>query len=211
MEHNWPANGSGVNASVIVAHPDDETIFCGGTILTYPKWNWSVVCATMQTNTSRPQEFQNAMSLYKNYGVNIQHYLTLEKVDRNHLLSEIEFNDWKNSIQQLNLSPDIVFTHNVMGEYGHDHHMSLSKIIGEIFSNVWEFVYPGDDKISPQPVKALIKRIELTEEILKKKGEIFNNCYISQISSIWDLLPRLMKYEFESGPEIFTSSNDNEN
>lgn len=207
---NWPKQTKDIEATVIVAHPDDETIFCGGTILSYPGWRWHIVCVTMQIDTQRLQEFQNAMSLYKNYGVNINRYLTLEKVDRNHILSETEIDEWKNSIYQLNLSPDIVFTHNIMGEYGHNHHMSLSKIVSGLFSNVWEFVYPGDEKISPQPTKTSIKKIELVEEILKKKREIFNSCYLSQITDTWNLLPRLMKYEFETGPEIFTGGDKNE-
>lgn len=205
MKNNWPDQTDNVNAALIVAHPDDETIFCGGTLLSYPQWKWHILCVTMQTDTNRPQEFQNAMSLYKNYGVNIDRYLTLEKIDRNHVLSETEINDWKNSVQQLNLSPDIVLTHNNMGEYGHNHHMFLSEIVNGLFSNVWEFVYPGDEKISPQPTKTSIKRIELAEEILKKKRKIFNSCYLSQITDTWNLLPGLMKYEFETGPEIFTS------
>lgn len=206
MKTNWPNKTESVNAALIVAHPDDETIFCGGTILSYPKWNWTVICVTMQTHTSRPQEFERAMSTYRNFGVNIYDYRVLNKKDViGRDLTDAEISDWKNTIQQLSLSPDIIFTHNMMGEYGHNHHMCLNKIVHELYLNVWDFVYPGDENISPQPTKSVTMKIELTEDILKKKDDIFKTCYTSQSQDIWNLLPELMKYEFEKGPEIFTA------
>lgn len=211
MNNNWPTKklGENVNALVLVAHPDDETIFCGGTMLTYPKWNWQIVCVTMQRDTARPQEFQKAMAQYKNYGVHIYSYKTLEKEDViGRDLSNEEIIDWKESIHKLNLSPDIVFTHNVEGEYGHNHHKSLNKIVCKLFPNVWEFVYPGDDNITSNPTKSEIKKVILIEDIKNKKSEIFNTCYTSQVSDIWYLLPGLLKYEFEIGPEIFTSGDE---
>lgn len=202
--NNWPTNKSGVNAAVIVAHPDDETIFCGGTMLSYPLWNWYVVCATMQTNTSRPQEFQNTMSMYQAYGVNIVSYLTLEKHDEGQDLPQVEIDDWKESIQRLGLSSDIVFTHNAAGEYGHNHHKVLNKVVCELFKNVWEFICPGAVNVAPQPFKESIRTVPLNLQVLNQKAEIFNRCYTSQLAT-WKVLPELMIYEFRTGPEIFTS------
>lgn len=202
--NNWPTDDSGVNAIVIVAHPDDETIFCGGTILSHPSWNWNIICVTMQQDTPRPQEFKDTMNMYKSLGVNIISYETLNKPDYNQDLTEQDFSEWKESINGLVLKPDIVLTHNVMGEYGHKHHMAVSRAAHELFKNVWEFVYPGDQGISPQPRKSFVREIALDSTLLSKKKEIYDNCYKTQ-AYVWQILSDLMKYEFEVGPEIFTS------
>lgn len=202
---NWNIRSDNPSALLVVAHPDDETIFCGGMLLSYPSWNWNIVCVTMQQGTPRPQEFESVMEKYKEFGVNIQSYLTLNKPDLNQDLSTQDYEDWKTSIKLLGLTPEIVFTHNVMGEYGHKHHIAVSKIVNELFSNVWEFVYPGDMNITPQPKKTKINEVNLDKDTIAKKSEIYATLYLSQ-AYIWNVLPELMKYEFERGVEIFTSA-----
>ncbi len=194
-----------VNALVLTAHPDDETIFCCGMMLAHPSWNWTVVCVTMQLGTPRPQEFETAMNMYKSLGVNISSHMTLSKPDYNQDLTQQDYVDWKNSIIELNIQSSIVLTHNVMGEYGHKHHMAINKMASELFTNVWEFVYPGDKGISPQPRKSKVNELDLGEEVLNTKRQIFDECYKSQ-SYVWEVLPELMEYELKIGPEIFTSS-----
>ena len=36
-------SGSRLRAAVVVAHPDDETLWCGGYILTHPEFLWRIV------------------------------------------------------------------------------------------------------------------------------------------------------------------------
>jgi hypothetical protein len=204
MNWNIPQSGN-PNAIVLTAHPDDETIFCGGTMLYYPSWSWTVVCVTMQLGTPRPQEFQHAMDMYKSYGVNIISSLTLEQRDEGQELSTEEVQTWKTLINGSNQSPDIVFTHNQEGEYGHPHHKSLNRISHELFPNIWEFICPGAVNVAPQPFKDKNNVVPLSVDILNKKTEIFNRSYTTQLAC-WKALSEIMQFEFRTGPEIFTSS-----
>lgn len=206
MNSNWPSSDSKVTVLLIVAHPDDDTIFCGGTILSHPNWNWNIVCVT--TQPGRSQEFRTAMEMYKSFGVNISFYRILEKPDENQDLTPEVYEEWSDSINILNLKPDFVITHNEMGEYGHKHHVAISKMVRELFLNVWEFVYPGDVNITPQPRKSKVIEVTLDPNLLEKKKQIFNDSYRSQIY-VWQNLQTIMEYEFGSGPEVFISdSND---
>lgn len=204
MDSNWPSNDSNINALVIIAHPDDETIFCGGAMLSYPNWNWNVVSVTMQQDTVRPQEFEATINMFRGFGVNVTSYITLNKPDYNQDLSPQDYQDWKESISQMDIQHDIVLTHNSMGEYGHKHHIAISKMVSELFTNIWEFVYPGDQGISSQPRRSKVKEVILNQGLLDQKKQIYDNCYKSQ-AYVWTVFPELMKYEFELGPEIFTS------
>lgn len=190
-----------INALLLVAHPDDETIFCGGTMLIYPNCKWTVISIT---DDGRSIVFKAAMESFIKLGVNIVSYKTLdqENVDQGAKLPDLDKEKiiWEKVVREQNFSPDITLTHNEAGEYGHGAHLLLSAVADSLFSNVWKFIYP----IHKQPYKQRIKKVELSGEILKKKTEIFNNSYPTE-HYIWRDLNNLMEYEFKKGPEIFTS------
>ncbi len=208
----WPKDPKNVNAAIIVAHPDDETIFCGGTLLSYPLWNWSVICVTAE-NDERFNEFEKAIEIYKCLGVNITRSCNLKKPDKNEPLSEEDRQNWKESIEQLGLSPEIVFTHHKTGDYHVNHHIPLAKIVFELFSgicSVWETVYPGNPDphgINEYARGSKCHKVELTQDLLKQKKEIFDTSYVNQIERGINTnnIPGIIEYEFIKGPEMFTS------
>ena len=190
-----------VNALLLVAHPDDETIFCGGTMLIYPNCKWTVISVT---DDDRSLAFKDAMESFKKLGVNIVFYKTLgqKNVAQGAKLPDLveEKIIWEKVIREQKFSPDITLTHNEKGEYEHGAHILLSAVADELFTNIWKFIYPKGE----QPYKQRIKKVKLREEILKKKTEVFNNSYPTE-HYIWKNLNTLMEYEFNTGPEIFTS------
>jgi hypothetical protein len=199
---NWNILSSkSTNALLLVAHPDDETIFCGGTMLLYPNCKWTVISIT---DDGRPSAFKVAIESFKKLGVNIISDKTLdqENVDQGARPENLtkEKIIWEKVIRDQNLSPDITFTHNEVGEYGHGAHKLLSLVADNLFSNIWKFIYPK----GKQPYRQLVKEIELSEHILRKKEEIFNKSYPTE-DYLWKDFDNLMNHEFKKGPEIFTS------
>ena len=202
---NWNINKEpkDINALLLVAHPDDETIFCGGTLLKNPEWNWNVQCLTWKKGSPRYVQFINAMETYKSHGVNIVEFGSLEHTDTGQDLTVTDIAAWEESLERKEFKPDIVFTHNTKGEYGHPHHIAVNQIATEIYKNVWEFICPGVLVEPPQPFKDNTNVVALSKEILDIKTEIFNRNYTSELS-IWKVLNGVMLQEFRTGPELFT-------
>jgi len=187
---------------LIVAHPDDETIFCGGTMLLYPNYKWTVISVT---DCQRSSEFNDAMEFFKKLGVNIVSYKTLgqkdikQEAELSGLVQEKDM--WEVAIKKESFSADLILTHNEVGEYGHGAHKLLNAVVTSLFSdNIWKFIYPKEK----QPHGNKIEKVDLSKEILEKKTEIFKKAYKSQ-EYLWKEFVNLMPYEFQNGPEIFTS------
>ncbi len=187
---------------LIVAHPDDETIFCGGTMLAYPECEWSVVS---MTDDGRAEAFTKAIENFKKLGVNIvfSKTLGLKNIELNAKLSDlsIEEKTWQEAIKTENFNPDVVITHNKKGEYGHGAHKLLNRVAKNLFSNVYTFVFPESEKS-----ESLFEN-RLSLEILNQKFEIFKNNYPTEQYILQDLKV-VADYVFSSGWEKFSLNDE---
>ena len=57
------------SVAVIVAHPDDETLWAGGTILSHPEWKWFIVCLCRGNDEDRSFRFKKALKILKSEGI----------------------------------------------------------------------------------------------------------------------------------------------
>jgi len=135
--------------AVIVAHPDDETLWTGGTILSHPAWQIFIVCLCRGNDADRSPRFHNTLKIFKSEGI----MGDLDDGPEQKPLTEKE-------VEQtiLRLIParhfDLIITHNPGGEYArHLRHEETGKAViklwntGKISTNeLWCFAYNDDNK-----------------------------------------------------------------
>jgi LmbE family N-acetylglucosaminyl deacetylase len=124
---------------LLVAHPDDETIFFSGLLQVYRRRPWKVVCVTDGNGdglaSQRGEEFKRACALFK-----VKSYETWNFPDRYN--ERLNIADLIKHMQQE--KPVEVFTHNILGEYGHPHHQDVSLAAHRAFNGqvpVWSSAY----------------------------------------------------------------------
>jgi LmbE family N-acetylglucosaminyl deacetylase len=104
---------------MIVAHPDDESLF-GGEALTSSA-GWTVVCVTNGTSEERRREFIAAMtSIGANYTM-LSHFDHLNSGNFSPRLGE------QLAALIAEFPYEIVVTHNERGEYGHPQHRAVHR------------------------------------------------------------------------------------
>jgi LmbE family N-acetylglucosaminyl deacetylase len=169
------------SVAVIVAHPDDETLWAGGTILRHPSWQGFIVCLCRGSDKERAPRFYNALKALKSEGV-------MGDLDDGPGQNPLEEKEVERAIIQL-LPPthfDLIISHNPTGEYTrHVRHEEASKAViklchaGKISTNeLWTFAYEdGGKEYYPKPVEnATIYRI-LTKRIWLRKYSIITETY----------------------------------
>ena len=135
--------------AVIVAHPDDETLWAGGTILSHPAWQWFIVCLSRGNDKDRSVRFYDAIRILKSEGI-------MGDLDDGPEQKPLEENEVEQTI--LKLLPakhfDLIISHNPTGEYTrHLRHEEAGKAVIKLWntckistSELWTFAYTDDNK-----------------------------------------------------------------
>lgn len=172
-----------MNALILHAHPDDELLFAGQLMLSRPDWQWTTVSLTGGERADR----------YPG--------ITLGHRDEWRILTIPEFAQWRQSVADLALSPDVVFTHNLLGEYGHPHHMAVHRIAHELYANVWDFLCEAPSSVGAQAKGPVTWQVPVTPE----KTSRFLHTYGSHVlRTLMDHQPDLMTRAFTV--EAFTGT-----
>lgn len=179
-----------IDVAVIVAHPDDETLWAGGTILSNQAWNCFIVSVCRGSDTDRAPKFHKALNALESEGI----MGDLDDGPEQHPLNEA---DLEQTI--LNLLPekhyDLIFTHNPNGEYTrHLRHEEVSKAVinlwhhSKIITNeLRTFAYEdGNREYHPRPIKNASIYYPLPKQIWQQKYSILHEMYGFGVSS-WEL------------------------
>ena len=113
---------------MIVAHPDDETLWGGAHLI---KENYFVVCLTNGYNTQRANDYKKIIKFTKNSGI-ILNYPDIQDNKRDNW-SEVEDGILKDISYLLSYKYwKIIVTHGPEGTTGHPHHKIISKYVSKI-------------------------------------------------------------------------------
>src|SRR3989344_9368628 len=110
-------------ALVIVAHPDDETIWMGGMILRNLNWDWTILSLCRKDDPDRAPKFERVCN---EYGASC---IISDLDDEEDLKLDIE--DIVDKIESLLVDKEynFIFTHGENGEYGHQRHLEVHKAV----------------------------------------------------------------------------------
>lgn len=171
---NPKLNLENITKVVFVAHPDDELIFFGNTLINED--GWLVVCMTNGGNRTRRNEFINVMKR-----LNIDYKILNYKDGMDVLWNEKKLNKSIYKILNLKEKWDKVVTHNSQGEYGHIQHKQLNRIVRKCYKS-------GDINVFVYKDKLINSCNELSPISKNQKIEIAYEYYLSQIGVINNLI-----------------------
>jgi hypothetical protein len=162
---------------VIVAHPDDETIWMGGTILkNKERWNTTIFSLCRKKDPDRAPKFKKVCNILNSKSI----ISDLE----DETLKDIPLNE---VIKRLNILKqkkyDLIYTHGKNGEYGHKRHKDVHKAVIDMLDKkilsakkVFFFSYKKNGKYA-YPTKSSDKFISLDRFHFNMKKDLIQNIY----------------------------------
>lgn len=165
---------------LVVAHPDDETIFFSGVLQTKRDLPWHVVCLTDGNADGRGNERRKELAA----ALKIQGVKSFEQWTYPDIFQQrLPVDEISSRLRALPL-PKEVFSHGPLGEYGHPHHidscLATHRTFGsrlKIFSPAWnceaDFV------------------VHLNKTQYRKKTKAFSEVYRQETSRFVNILPNM--------------------
>lgn len=193
------------SSAVIVAHPDDETLWSGGLILSNPDTDWFITALCRGNDPDRSPKFLKAVDRYRATGAIAD---LDDEPEQDPLPGELV----QRSILGLvpNMPYERIITHAPWGEYTrHRRHEEVSQAVIELWNRgtisaneVWLYAYnDSDGEDLPRAVEGAHHHYPLPQSIWQEKYRI--------ITEIYGFLPE--SWEARVTPQIeafwrFTSS-----
>ena len=157
---------------VIVAHPDDETLFFSSVL----DQDCKVICVTDGNadgrGLERKIEFSQALASYNVQDFEIWDFQDI--YEKRLPIKELVFRLQKYQAYQI-------FSHSPIGEYGHPHHQDVSRAVYEVFDEkrIWAPAYNAYPSMNNQ----------LTQKEFNLKVDILTNIYNKEMARFINLIP----------------------
>ncbi len=167
--------------AVIVAHPDDETLWAGGLMLTHPEVKWTVVTLCRKSDPDRAPKFFKALERLRAVGF-------MADLDDGPEQSPLDNGDVQKTIIELLPSKrfGLIITHSTAGEYTrHLRHEETALAVLALWNSdrlyadqLWTFAYEdGNRKYLPRAIKNADFLVGLNDEIWREKYDIITGIY----------------------------------
>lgn len=162
---------------LVVAHPDDETIFAGGLLQVYRRRPWRIICVTDGNADGQGQlrlrDFSAACHELK-----VKDFAMWDFPDTFDARLDLG-----RLVERLKLeTPSEIFTHGILGEYGHPHHQDVCLAVHRAFKPtlpVWSVAYNCFAE----------KTFRLPRKAFERKCKVLAETYFSQTHKFARWLP----------------------
>jgi LmbE family N-acetylglucosaminyl deacetylase len=167
--------------AVIVAHPDDETLWAGGTILSHPAWNVCIIALCRASDRDRAPKFFQALNVLGADGI-------IGDLDDGPEQTPLPEYEVQGAI--LRLLPhthfDLVISHHPRGEYTrHRRHEEIGSVVSTLWHEgrlsahkLWMFAYEdGGKRYLPRAIETADLYRTLPESIWQCKYQIMTATY----------------------------------
>ena len=180
MMTSQPLSQTGLNAFVLVAHPDDETLWCGGWILLHRSWNWRIHTLCRASDRDRSPKFRRLLRYLDAKG-------DMADLDDGPDQTPLPREQLEDAVQALLGSAaetDVLFTHGQQGEYTrHRRHEECHQAVARLWrqgrirpKEVWCFAYEdGSGSSLPKVREDADHKVLLPEAIWLEKRRIITD------------------------------------
>ncbi|MDP4292226.1 MAG: PIG-L family deacetylase [Bacteroidota bacterium] len=172
---------SSKSVAIIVAHPDDEILWAGGSILSNPLWKCFIVCLCRKNDSDRAPRFLKSLEALRSEGI-------MGDLDDGPDQVPLDVRIVGRAI--LKLLPakhyDLVVTHSFGGEYTrHVRHEEVGKAVIHLWetgkisaSELWAFAYEdGKQSYFPKPIETGTLYFPLSQEVWLEKYRLITETY----------------------------------